>query len=157
MGIIILKNYSVLSDGVIDIVSFEKYFENESKGFVPDYQFHIKLHDTDTAIGRITLRNSNTEKIVKYIGHIGYGIDELYRGNRYASKACKLVERVAIECGMEKLIITCNPDNFASRRTCEIIGAHFLEVIDIPETSSAYSYEEKKKCRYEWILFKENI
>ena len=53
---------------------------------------------------------------------------------------------------MESLIITCNPENYASRKTCETIGARFIEVIDIPETSDAFSLNETQKCRHEWEL-----
>ena len=48
------------------------------------------------------------------------------------------------------MIITCNPDNYASRRICENIGARLIE--DIPETSDAYTLNETQKCRYEWTL-----
>ena len=51
-------------------------------------------------IGHINLRIGNTEKILKYIGHIGYGIDEQYRSNKFAAKACKLVKKVAKEKGL---------------------------------------------------------
>ena len=33
---------------------------------------------------------------------------------------------------MEKLIITCNPDNFPSRKTCEHIGAKLNAIVDLP-------------------------
>lgn len=89
---------------------------------------------------------------MKYIGHIGYRIEEPYRGNKYSAKACLLIKNVAIEHGMKKLIITCNPDNYASRKICEIIGTRLVEIVDIPETSEVCSAEDTKKCRYEWVL-----
>ncbi len=53
---------------------------------------------------------------------------------------------------LNKVIITCNPDNFASRSICESIGAKLIEIIDIPTSSDAYSKIEPQKCRYEWII-----
>ncbi|GGB47210.1 hypothetical protein GCM10007199_10880 [Fictibacillus barbaricus] len=52
---------------------------------------------------------------------------------------------------MEKLIFTCNPDNIASRRTCEYVGGNLLEIIDVPENNDMYQQGEKKKCIYEWV------
>lgn len=147
-----LKEYNVLSDGEIDVVLHKKSNGDILKGFSPDYKFHILLHRSDIVIGHINFRLGNTEKILKYIGHIGYCIDEQYRGNKYAAKACRIIRNIAKEYEMEKLIITCNPDNYASRKICETIGAKLIEIIDIPETSDAYSLNETQKCRYEWVL-----
>ena len=146
-----LKDYSILTDGEIDIVLSEKREEDIVKGRSAEYKFKILLHNSENIIGRISLRIGNMEKVVKYIGHIGYGIEEEYRGNKYAAKACKLIKQVAKENGLDSIIITCNPDNYASRHICEYIGANLIEIIDIPKTSDAYSVGETKKCRYEWI------
>lgn len=148
----ILKDYKVMTDGEIDIVLNEKHGGYDSKDFSPEYKFKVLLHDSSEMIGHINLRIENTEKILKYIGHIGYGIDEQYRGNKFAAKACKLIKQVAKDNGLDSVIITCNTDNFASRKICENIGARFIEVIDIPETSDLYSLNETQKCRYEWVL-----
>lgn len=145
-----LKEYKVMSDGIIDVVLYKKNAGDPLKGFSPEYKFDILLHPTRVKIGHINLRIGNTEKIMKYIGHIGYGIDEKYRGNKFAAKACILIKKVIKDHYMDTVIITCNPENYASRKTCEIIGAKLIEIIDIPETSDAYSPNETQKCRYEW-------
>lgn len=148
----ILKDYEVLTDGEIDVILNEKYGGDDSKGFSPEYKFKILLHNSSEIIGHINLRIGNTEKILKYIGHIGYGINEQYRGNKFAAKACSLIKQVAKENGLDGVIITCNPNNYASKQICESIGARLIEVIDIPETSDTYSLNETQKCRYEWVL-----
>jgi len=53
---------------------------------------------------------------------------------------------------MSKVIVTCNPENFASRKVCESIGAILINEVEVPPTSIAYSETEKRKCRYEWVL-----
>jgi tagatose 1,6-diphosphate aldolase len=50
--------------------------------------------------------------------------------------------------GLTTLWITCNPDNIASRRTCERIGARLVEVVDVPEGTPLYRRGERQKCRY---------
>ncbi|GAA0180951.1 hypothetical protein SH2C18_35570 [Clostridium sediminicola] len=145
-----LKDYEVLSDGEIDIIIFKKSKGDALKGRSPEYKFQILLHDTNTLIGHINLRLGNSEKVINYIGHIGYGIEKQYRGNKFAAKACRIIKEVIKDHSMNKVIITCNPDNYASRKICETIGAKLIEIVDIPKTSDAYSVNETQKCRYEW-------
>ncbi|SHI04952.1 GNAT family N-acetyltransferase [Clostridium grantii] len=147
-----LKDYEILGDGEIDIIIYKKNSGDISKGRVPEYKFKIVLHNTDTVIGHINLRLGNSEKVLNYIGHVGYGIEEQYRGNKFAANACNIIKEVIKDHLMNKVIITCNPHNYASRKICETIGAKFIEIVDIPETSDAYSADETQKCRYEWIV-----
>ena len=110
---------------------------NIEKQFVSAYHFDICLLD-DTTIGKCDLRvghNNNT-----YIGgNIGYGIDEKYRGHHYAAKACKLLFKLARKHNMEYLIITCDPSNIASSKTCEMLKGKYIEIIDIPKDNEMYA------------------
>ncbi len=102
-------------------------------------------------IGQIDIRighNSNTF----YGGNIGYGVDVDYRGNGYASKAVRLLLEVAKMHHMEKLIITCNPENTASRKTAEKAGATLLKIVDLPEDNDMYKTGERQKCIYEILV-----
>jgi tagatose 1,6-diphosphate aldolase len=49
---------------------------------------------------------------------------------------------------MPELWITCNPENIASRRTCEAAGADFVEIVDLPSDIDMYQEGERQKCRY---------
>lgn len=96
-----------------------------------------------TVIGHCDLRIGHNEKT--YIGgNIGYGIEEEYRGNHYAAKACELLFKQANKHGMDYLIITCIPDNIASSRTCEIAGGKLLEITDIPKDNEMYLKGERQ-------------
>ena len=100
------------------------------KCWLPAYGFEICLQD-GTKIGKCSLRIGHNEK--SYIGgNIGYGIDEAYRGHHYAAKACVLLFRQAAKHGMDHVIITCDPANTASSRTCELAGGELLETACIP-------------------------
>lgn len=111
--------------------------EQPEKRWLPAYYFDICLPDR-TTIGQCDLRIGHNEKT--YIGgNIGYGIEEPYRGHRYAAKACELLFRQARKHGMDYLIITCVPDNFASARTCEIAGWRYLETAAVPPDNEMYA------------------
>jgi predicted acetyltransferase len=148
------NDYGVFSDGEIEVVIREKIPEYIEKGYVPSYEFDIRLPKKNKSIGRVSLRISNTRNLIMYGGHIGYAINEKYRGHRYAAKACNLIKPIALDHDLKTLWITCNPDNFASRRTCEILGCEFVEIVDLPEDSDMYRNGEKQKCRYRWDLEK---
>lgn len=145
------KDFDNLTDGVIDLKIEDKTPPNKEKGFVPAYKYRITLHNSDDSIGIISIRIGYSDSLY-YAGHIGYEIKEAYRGNNYASKACKIVKQVAIAHGMDSLIITCNPDNVPSQKTCEKAGLKLREIADVPPHNEMYRNGRKRMCIYEWIL-----
>jgi len=145
------KNFDCLTDGEIELKIEDKTPSNDEKGYVPVYKYRITLHNSNISIGVIDIRIGYNEN-VHYGGHIGYEIEESYRGNNYALKACKIIKQVAIAHEMRSLIITCNPDNVPSRKTCEKAGLKLKEIVDLPQHNEMYRKGEFKKCIYEWIL-----
>ena len=146
------NDYEKLTDGEIEVTVREKRPNDKQRGYVPSYEFDIRLPGRTDTIGTVSLRIGNTKHIKKYAGHIGYGIKEEYRGNRYAVKACNLIKHIAVDHGLKTLWITCNPDNYPSRRTCEILGCEFIEIVDLPEDLDMYKWGDRQKCRYRWDL-----
>lgn len=147
-----LKSYDVLFGDEIDLKLKDDDGVDTSDRWSPEYRFNILLHLTDVIIGYINVRIGDDETLEYYYGHIGYGIDESYRGHKYAAKACELAKQVLLDNSVERVIITCDPNNVASRKTCERIGAILVDIIDIPVNSEAYSVDESQKCRYEWKI-----
>ena len=120
-----------------------------AKGIVPAYHFWMRLpHSGPVVAGAIALRISNDSHTCLYYGHIGYHVYPQHRGHHYAARACQLLLPLAKRHGLSTLWITCNPDNFPSRRTCERINAQLIETIDVPHGHPLYLRGEKQKCRY---------
>ncbi|MDR1706145.1 MAG: GNAT family N-acetyltransferase [Clostridiales bacterium] len=117
------------------------------KGWVPAYHFKICLIENGAEAGKCSLRAGDNENLY-YGGHIGYEVYEPFRGNHYAGKACLLLLGLAGKHGMKRLYITCNPDNYASRKTCEYAGCILEAVADLPEDNEMYQRGERKKCIY---------
>ena len=112
------------------------------KRWLPAYYFNICLLD-GTKVGYCDLRIGHNDKT--YIGgNIGYGIDAPYRGHHYAAKACALLFRQAIKHQMDYVIITCDPNNKASARTCELAGGQYQETATIPEDNEMYAEGKRK-------------
>ena len=101
-----------------------------AKNRVPAYYFDILDH-SGQKLGFCDLRIGHTEGLY-YGGNIGYTVDELYRGHHYAAKACKLLFELARRHEMGYLIITTQPTNLPSRRTCENLGGKLLEIAELP-------------------------
>ena len=132
----LFKPVEDLRDGEIFLRLNRTCDAQPEKGWVPAYYFDICLKD-GTGIGQCDLRIGHNERLY-YGGNIGYGIDEAYRGRHYAAKACRLLFRLARKHGLDYVIITCDPSNKASARTCELAGGKYLETAEIPEWHNMY-------------------
>jgi len=128
---------------------------------VPQYHFWMRVRDEFWGqpqcppiqiVGAIGLRIGSTETIEMYYGHFGYHVYPAARGRQYAMRACRLLLPLARRHGFKTLWITCNPENIASRRTCERLGAKLVEVVPVPEDNPLYARGEIQKCRYRFDL-----
>jgi predicted acetyltransferase len=50
----------------------------------------------------------------------------------------------------EELIITCDPENRASRRTIKLLGAVYQDEVSVPSHDPHYSRGSTKKLRFLW-------
>lgn len=119
-----------------------------SRGFVPYYYFRILIAD-GTDVGRINFRVGDTEHVRIAAGHIGFEIAEAFRGHGYASQACRAVAPF-VRSIYESVAITCDPDNRASRRTIEKLGAQFVDEAPVPVHDPHYQRGSRNKRRYRW-------
>ncbi len=99
-------------------------------------------------MGSINLRPGSSDHVRLYAGHIGYGVEPKHRGNHYAARAVRLLMPMARELGMHEVWITCDPENVASRRSCELAGATLVEIVDVPEDCIIRRNGHPRKCRY---------
>ncbi len=119
-----------------------------TKNWVPYYVFQIVSARTGRRAGEIHLRVGNTEHMRLYGGHVAYGVRPEFRGSHFAARALRLLLPLARRHGLSELWITCNPENAASRRTCELAGAELTEIVDLPPHVDMYQEGERQKRRY---------
>ena len=139
-------NTDFLKDDEI-FLSLEKTVEADlERNWLPAYHFYI-CDKQGTKVGKCDLRIGYNENVY-YGGNIGYEIDEEYRGHHFAGKACILLFELARKHHMDYLIITCNPNNYASRKTCEFAGGILKEIVELPEDNDMRLEGETHECIY---------
>ena len=137
-----------LFDDDLMLVVVRRSPSNIAMDQMPAYVFDMRHTLTNQRMGGIDLRLGDSYNLCMYGGQIGYGVDPVYRGQHYAARAVRLLLPLARQHGFSELWITCNPDNFASRRSCELAGAKLVGIVPIPEDLDLYQEGEREKCRY---------
>jgi predicted acetyltransferase len=146
-----LPDVPILRDGDLELHLVRRSAADSRRSWAPAYHFEMRVPDGELA-GWIDLRVGDAEEVALFNGHIGYTVRESYRGRRYAARACRLLFDLARRHGFTEVWITCNPDNGASRRTCELAGAEYVETVDLPVESDLYRRGDRQKCRYRVTL-----
>jgi predicted acetyltransferase len=131
-------------DGVLKLIMVERLPAATSPWGVPAYSFNMQARGGEY-LGRIRLRVGWNDEVIRYAGHIGYAVEPAHRGHHYAERACRLIVPLAKRHGMTELWLTCQPDNIASRRTLERLGAEYAAVLDVPSEYPLEAGTERRK------------
>ena len=146
------QNPGCLVDEELELILVKRQPGDVHVDPVPAYVFDMRFTGTETTIGCCDLRIGDTYNLAMYSGHIGFTVFPDHRGHKYAARATKLLLPLARSHGIETFWITCDPDNPASRTTCELVGATFVEVVALEEDTNAYQQGDRQKCRYKLEL-----
>lgn len=139
------------SDGVIDLIPIRLYPPDSDMGFGECYDYVITPHGERREAGQISLRLGESP-CVYYFGHIGYHVDPPFRGHGWAQRACRLLVPLMRMRGKTSVVITTDPDNVPSRRTCEHLGCEMERIVDVPSSIRDRWEISEVKCRYVWRL-----
>ena len=107
-----------------DVVQF--YMDNRDQTKLPSYyvpSYDYFAVDDDKFIGVIHIRVRLTDNLMKYGGHIGYGINPKYWKMGYGKELLKLAiqeHKDLIE--EERILVTCDDDNIGSYKIIEANG-----------------------------------
>jgi len=107
-----------------DIIQQFKDNRDQSKlpsHYVPSYDYFAV--DDDKFIGVIHIRVRLTENLMRYGGHIGYGINPKYWNMGYGKELLKIgLEQNKNLIEEDKILITCDDDNIGSYKIIESNG-----------------------------------
>ena len=120
-----------------------------ARGFVPYYHFRILTAADSSDVGHINFRVGDTEHLRTCAGHVGFEIVDRFRGRGYALQACRAIASL-VRSVYGAATITCDPDNVASTRTVERLGACFVDEVPVPPHDPHYQRGSRIKRRYRW-------
>jgi len=107
--------------------------ENLPEGYVPQTTYW--LVDEGEYVGSVRIRHHINHEFLKTIGgHIGYSIRPSARGKGYGNKILELALLKAKELGIERILVTCDATNTASRKIIEKNGGVLENQVPNPET-----------------------
>lgn len=129
--------------------NFTEYIERLDREFNEGYDDgkvhmeHLWLVDGDTYIGTALLRHQLNDFLLNIGGHIAYEIRPTERRKGYGMEILRLTLLEAKKIGLEKVLLTCDEDNIASKKIIEAHGG-------VEEDSFFEEGMRVKKLRY-WI------
>jgi len=106
-------------------------YGDAEKGRVASDYFWVTAGDggpDDEMIGFLNLRHELNDWLLEEGGHIGYAIRPARRRQGHATRALALAVRRASDLGIDRVLVTCDLDNEASRRTIEACGGVFDDI-----------------------------
>jgi len=75
--------------------------------------------DGPAYLGRLAIRHRLTPRLLQVGGHIGYDVRPSARRRGHATAMLRAALPVARRLGIDRALLTCDPDNLASRRVIE--------------------------------------
>jgi len=79
----------------------------------------------DIYVGAIDIRHYLNDLLAEAGGHIGYSVRPSQRGTGTATWALRAALPIARDLGLERVLLTCEPNNEASRKSIERNGGIF--------------------------------
>ncbi|MFQ9923265.1 MAG: GNAT family N-acetyltransferase [Beduini sp.] len=89
-------------------------------GYVPATTYF--LVGENKILGTINIRHRLNEGLLKSGGHIGYSVAPSERKKGYATTMLKMGLMICHDLGIDRVLVTCNKENIASRKTIEKCG-----------------------------------
>ena len=132
-------------DKIYDGYTFEEALEKclnmknelyaKSINRVPRKTFLLIRKDDNKIVGTINISWNLSEKMLKFGGHIGYGIRPTERRKGYNKIQLYLVLLEAQKLNLDKVMLDCSVDNLGSDKTIKALGG-ILERCELDEADN---------------------
>jgi predicted acetyltransferase len=85
--------------------------------------------DRGAYIGRVSIRHELNEQLLRIGGHIGYEVRPGMRRRGHGTRALRLALDEARKLGLCRVLLTCDPENIASRKIIERNGGRLEDAV----------------------------
>ena len=89
------------------------------------------LTDGNEIMGVVEIRHFLNDGLLRYGGHIGYGVAPKHRGNGYARTMVKMLMPQLKELNLDRVLICCLKENIASAKSIINAGGVLENEVDI--------------------------
>lgn len=79
-------------------------------------------------VGRVSIRYSLTDFLLEVGGHVGYAVGPAFRGRGYAKQILQLSVARLAQCGVQRVLVTCDDSNAASAAVIEHCSGRLEDV-----------------------------
>jgi predicted acetyltransferase len=131
----------------IDLKLKERFGPDRAVGSTESLVYGIYPSGTREMIGYVSLRLGESPGLY-YLGHIGYRVEDGYRGHGYAAEAVHMLLPLMRKMGLRTVVITTDTDNIPSRKTSERLGCVLERVVTVPPDYLSLCMMSPAKCRY---------
>ncbi len=105
----------------LDMIEAYRRRETCPSHLLPSDTFFL-LNEHSRILGAISIRHYLNEQLLKFGGHIGYGIRPSERRKGYATIMLKLSLDRCKNMGLHRVLITCDKSNIVSSKTILVSG-----------------------------------
>ncbi|MCL2547157.1 MAG: GNAT family N-acetyltransferase [Oscillospiraceae bacterium] len=126
-----LQSYDDITDWLNVLPLYEHRETVPNSNHVVSEQYLLVREGESRILGMIALRHYLNDALIEHGGHIGYSVRPNERRKGYAKAMLSLCLEKAHEIGIDRVMLDCNVNNIASRRTILACGGRF---------------EQKSKC-----------
>ena len=145
----LFSRHALYSDGEIELVLSNEDVADDACGITDGFTFYIYHVKPWRYAGYVSFRIGESPELY-YLGHIGYRVQEEWRGHGYAARACKMLMPLIRKMHIPNVVITTNVDNTPSRKTCEKLGCTLEHIAPVPSAYRKIVDGARYKCRYIW-------
>ena len=112
----------------VQLLKDNKQGKELKEGYVPGTSMFSFING-DVA-GRVSLRHRLNDFLLNVGGHIGYGVIPRFRGQGVATQLLRAALQEALALKIDRALVTCDENNFASAKVIEKCGGILENIVD---------------------------